>query len=309
MLGLLAACASGGASVVKEDGKRPAAVDDDLLVPESYRAGPTVEAKRAKAVHKDEPDRPATDSELAAVKVLMDRAEKIRGLTFLRPVPVRIQQKSAVLAYVKSKLDHASAEQVRIRLVALGMIKPDEAIEQKAVEQLANDLLGYYDSTGKYLAIAERASYALTYHMNAMQTIEDRSVMLHELVHALQDQHFDLEHEAARQRTTDEQTAFMALVEGDATLAMLDFELRRFGVVMRSLIDDSGFFEQVMTGLPPTIGAAALGPKAVQSPVVFRYRGGALFAARLVVEGGYPSVDAAFRRQPRSTSEILRPEL
>jgi hypothetical protein len=302
----LDACAS--TSQAFPDEERPNAADDgvfDKSTVESYQQSQHPRVSEAQAV----PDRPATAKEVEAVSRLCKRAEQIRGLAFLHPVEVRVQNKAAMTEYVRSQLDHEWLEHMRVRWVGLGLLKPDEAIEQEAVEKTADKLLGYYDAKKKYLAITETASYSLIYFMNMRQSTESRSVVLHELVHALQDQHFDLERELARARTSDEKNAFMALVEGDATLAMVAYSMRRYGIVMRSLIEDHAFFEQVMNGIPSTAGAAAIGPRAMQNPIVFRYSGGALFAAHLVSSDGYDALNAAFRRLPASTLEILRPEL
>jgi hypothetical protein len=52
---------------------------------------------------------------------------------------------------------------------------------------------------------------------------EQALTLYHELVHALQDQHYDLAGELDwKPEESDRQTALQALAEGDATLAMLD---------------------------------------------------------------------------------------
>ena len=48
---------------------------------------------------------------------------------------------------------------------------------------------------------------------------EEVARVVHELVHALQDQHLGLSQAMEQERTTDAENAFGALVEGDATLA------------------------------------------------------------------------------------------
>jgi hypothetical protein len=52
----------------------------------------------------------------------------------------------------------------------------------------------------------------------------ERGVVVHELVHALQHQHFDLERLSQQTSSLDEQFALAALVEGDATLSQFRFE-------------------------------------------------------------------------------------
>lgn len=59
---------------------------------------------------------------------------------------------------------------------------------------------------------------------------ERSATLAHELVHALQDQHYDLEKRLKfREDSGDEQSAIHALAEGDATSAMLDHVLATRG--------------------------------------------------------------------------------
>ncbi|HEX2678545.1 MAG TPA: hypothetical protein VHM19_17955 [Polyangiales bacterium] len=275
-------------------------------VPETYSKQPK-QRRRGRRV--EFLDRPATPDESKAVEKLMVRAEALRGLEFLYPVPVHIQNKAAMKRFVKAQIDREKTERMRVRWVALGVIPASEKIEEKSADSLADQVLGYYDPKEKYLAVSEDAGYALTRATDFEHSVETRSVIVHELVHALQDQHFDLDRKIKQVKTSDETTALFALVEGDATLCSLEYTFARIGLKAESLISDPEFFSKVMNGLKPTVGAAAIGPDAMQNPILFRYRGGALFAARLTVHGGTKAMDNAFVHVPASSVEIAQPTL
>lgn len=254
-------------------------------------------------------DRAPTPHEREGLQRLMDRAEKLRGLRFVHEVKARIQNRESIKRYLKSKIDREAAERMRVRLVSLGLMAPGEdALDEKSLDAAAKQVLGYYEPEGEYLALSEEAASALAMAVDHEHSVNTRKVVIHELVHALQDQHFDLDAQLDRMRTTDETAAFFALVEGDATLAAIEYELSRWGIKPESLLDDPKLFARVMTGMPPTVGAAAIGPNILQHPVVFRYTAGALFAAQLSQRGGKAALDAAYMRKPRTTLEILQPE-
>jgi hypothetical protein len=110
-------------------------------------------------------------------------------------------------------------------------------------------------------------------------------------------------------RTTDELHSYMALVEGDATLAMMQYMFGRVGVKFESLVQDLYELDRMFNGLPPTVGAGALASPLAEQPGLFRYRAGMIFAAGVWREGGARGLDRAFRRPPVSTQEVLDPLL
>ena len=73
------------------------------------------------------------------------------------------------------------------------------------------------------------------------------ATLWHELVHSLQDQHFDLKpHSKYEAGKSDEQAAFSALAEGDATSAMADVMIAGAQPGATALdLPDELFIEQV----------------------------------------------------------------
>lgn len=138
-------------------------------------------------------------------------------------------------------------------------------------------LNGWYEPSTKRLVVVDGASAAM-----------GRGVLYHELFHALQDQHFDLEALHARATGADASHALTALIEGEAMLAvaeLLDYDFEQHAV------------------LPPT---GALDPDRFEK--VFHYGAGLRFVRALRDAGGWERVDAAFRDPPQRTAEILHPD-
>ena len=120
---------------------------------------------------------------------------------------------------------------------------------------------------------------------------------MHEIVHALQHQSFAID-ELYDAGTFDEQEAFRALREGDASLATNLYEgglnPRASAALFRALTRSSGF-------------ATA---EAFQREVAsFRYADGLRFADALWSAGGFARINVAYKRLPRTTQEILFPAM
>jgi hypothetical protein len=134
-------------------------------------------------------------------------------------------------------------------------------------------------------------------------------VLSHELTHALQDQHFKLEtFMDGKAMTLDEELARQALVEGDATLLMTDFMRQKMDMPPLAQEDN---VESL--ALQMGVGAALeqRAPQALVKMLAFPYSSGARFDHALIRAGknGYGALDLAFKNPPRSTREILHPEV
>lgn len=116
-----------------------------------------------------------------------------------------------------------------------------------------------------------------------------KGVLIHEMVHALQDQHFNLtklKAELHRDKYgSDADLALAALIEGDATLTMIE-------VLKKDQPKVAGMLEAPLV-------------KARNLHNAFLYAQGARYVQALKEKGGWKSVDAAYRFPPRTTASIL----
>jgi hypothetical protein len=123
--------------------------------------------------------------------------------------------------------------------------------------------------------------------------------LAHELVHALQDQHYDLKQllkYTAGQ--TDRVGAGHALAEGDATAAMLDMT-QGVGSITPA---------QLRLALVASVALSDTGhetPRVLQASLVAPYVDGFTFVQALRARGGWAEVDRAWRRLPASTEQLL----
>jgi hypothetical protein len=152
-----------------------------------------------------------------------------------------------------------------------------EPVEVETESPQREGVAGYYDPATNRLVIdpARKGRF-------------QRGLLLHELQHALQDQHFDLERVAEAAGDTEEaRLAVSALVEGEAMLAVIELMDYDFEKV-------AGIADQ-----------AEIDPEETDR---FRYGAGSRYVRALRDKcGGWKAVDRAFRKPPRTTEEIQHP--
>ncbi|MDQ3753788.1 MAG: hypothetical protein M3371_03545, partial [Acidobacteriota bacterium] len=138
---------------------------------------------------------------------------------------------------------------------------------------------------------------------SAADTARDSSLLTHEFVHALQDQHFDLlKLLLARPYNFDRSEAIFALVEGDAMNVQRRQESGE-AWARRSLEDIARQEEERFGEYRRQIGA--LFPPLLTETFIFRYRDGARFVEALRRARPARSADDLFRRPPQSSEQIL----
>jgi hypothetical protein len=125
-----------------------------------------------------------------------------------------------------------------------------------------------------------------------------RRVIVHELTHALDDQHFDLA-EVRRFSGPSNALSIEALIEGDA---------RRVDAAYVATLSDADRIQATHPDVGPANPADAL-PEEMQTLLDFPYTAGAPFVAALAEHGGEAAVDEAFGQPPLRSREVLHPEV
>jgi hypothetical protein len=130
------------------------------------------------------------------------------------------------------------------------------------------------------------------------------AIIVHELTHALDDQHFDLGGVMDRLEkgdSDDAALAYQSLGEGDATRVMNDYAYQELG------IDSSTMNEY--SGLSHSVAEAAMNyPPFLERLMVTPYVKGEALVRYLLDQGGEDAVNAAFQRPPESMEQIMHPD-
>lgn len=259
-----------------------------------------------------DPDAPAgrepSASETAALEPLLRAAESVRGLRFVRDVPVRIQTRTEITAFVHDAIEADELERARIFYVALGLLDPDLDIEALLLRVMGEQIVGYYDPDHGRMVIRDDVMVELG--ERGMGGAEAAVTLVHEYVHALQDQVLGLGEHDDDERSIDGENAFAALIEGDATLAMIGMLALGAHRDLDVLTADPDLLRSIISPDAVASGGAELAaaPTIVRVPLISRYLDGMLFCAYLHGSlGGWSAVDDAHRSLPVSTEEILHP--
>lgn len=229
---------------------------------------------------------PTTTPLESVVPELQRFVEEARGLEFRRPVIVQVLEEAAfhrrIRVLVRPTLVEGSR---RLRVLkALGLVDADVQLSRTRSD--TSSYLGLYDSRTNRLVV--RGTEATPFL---------RAVMVHELVHALQDQHFDLSR--SRTRTGQAAQGFQAVVEGDAS--------RIENLYVRSLTPGQQAEAAEEAANLQSGGGGAAVPPAVSRFIAFPYLVGAEFTSTLVDLSGQAALDGAFSRPPRTAEQLLHP--
>jgi hypothetical protein len=238
-------------------------------------------------------------AEAEAQRTLHDVA-RIRELAARGPVNAETLAQDAMVSLVREQLDRevpqpaidASADM----LFGFGIVGADFDLKQSLLDLMTAELAGFYDPVKKTLFLSE-----------SLQGPERVATLSHELVHALQDQHYNLRSLIAyREDASDAQTALHALAEGDATSAMMDYMLQSRGMRATDLPEE-GILLQAQ-GVMAADPKAARVPGIIKRSVIASYADGLPFVHWARRAGGWAAVDAAWKSPPVSTEQLLHPE-
>jgi hypothetical protein len=229
---------------------------------------------------------------------MLERMSRVRGLAANKPVPGVVLGREALIARVKAHVDrevpHEAIVEEGIVQQLLGFIPARFDYEAETYALLSAQLAGFYEPADGTMYMAADLD-----DENATATLA------HELVHALQDQHWDLGKRSKYAPGQDDRsTAFSALAEGDATSAMADLLVGSAKPGATALdMPDELFTEQIIGGMSG--GPVANTPHVMRMSLVAPYIDGTLFIHALRRKGGWPAVNRAWESPPVSTEQVL----
>lgn len=204
-------------------------------------------------------------------------ASRLSGLPLKRRVEVRTVSPARMRAVARRALsrDYSPAAEAHDAAVyrALGLLGPSQSV-RRVLLRLQSSTTGLYDPRRKRIVVRRGPT--------------ERTVVLHELVHALQDQAFGLGRLARLGRGQhDEALAAAAIVEGHASLVVEAVRASAPGA--RNLLSHGGSRIRLFLELEQE----------------FPYATGLRFAAQLQNLGGRRAIFAALRRLPTTTEQIF----
>jgi hypothetical protein len=244
-------------------------------------AGPTASPRPAAEVY-------------AEVRAAVARIRGLEPTAQVDPVTIDVDQMIANLtAEFDAQYAPAELADTDDLLITLGLLPTGSSIRELTLDLQGGQVAGYYSPDKDELFVVIRSGGI---------GATERVTYAHEFTHQLQDQHIDLDAfslDAADQ--TDRSLARLALIEGDAVAVQ--------SVWMQENLTPRELGELLAVALAPgSIEAMRRAPRYLRETSLFPYEDGLAFVSRLLAEGGYPAVDAAYDDPPDSTEQILHPD-
>jgi hypothetical protein len=236
---------------------------------------------------------------------LVRETERARQLELLEPVDASTLDDAELREYVEGELARVELDVSRSILVAFGFVPADVDLRRTMVDLLAAEVVGLYDPRTDRLFVRRDVAASLATPSEAAQ--EARMVLVHELTHALQDQHFQTLDDGADEAWSDDaESVVTCLAEGDATTTMIVAALARGGAPDRTLQPGlRAALRQSGTATIPGSDALRVAPPYFAHVLAAAYLEGAAFVSELRSVGGWAAVDEAHREPPRATRDVL----
>jgi hypothetical protein len=236
----------------------------------------------------------------ATADEVLQQVSEITGLKLLTPLKKTLRSRDEIRAYVIREMDDERKPAERYAEArsaeAFGLIPKGFDLDNFMVDLLTEQIAGLYDPKAREFYIADW-----------IPLDDQRMVMAHELTHALQDQHFQIEKWVKAARPNDDaELARESLLEGSAMAAMIDFLLRGTGHSVEDLpAIDPSIFAADMSKSPKLQEA----PQFLKDAMIFPYFGGLTFSAAILKPAGWNGLSSVFAKPPLSTQQILHPAL
>ncbi|HEX5823355.1 MAG TPA: hypothetical protein VFY18_02750 [Candidatus Limnocylindrales bacterium] len=264
----------------------PVTVAPTTLVPGSPSASPTATGVAT----------PVADP-AALYRAIEDQVVAIRGLkpkavvspTVLDDVGIK---KLITDSFSKDNPPAVMAANERI-MKALGLLPADASLTDLYIDLLGSQVAGLYNPDDKKLYVVSKSG-----GIGATEKV----TFSHEFTHALQDQNFDLGSLKLDEiGQGDRSFARLALVEGDATLVMSQWEIQHLsqaelGEILSASGDDESL--RILLAMPPIL----------RESLLFPYTMGLGFVQGLQIDGGWEAVNTTFANPPDSSEQILHPD-
>lgn len=238
---------------------------------------------------------PVTAATLEQVELLVPVVEDLRGLEFIEPPNIVVVTPEELEVRVRDLIaDELDAEELardQATMELLGILAPGQSLEELYLDLYGEQVGGYYDPETEELVVPASTDGLL---------VKDRVVIVHELVHALTDQHFGHGDDGTTlvdESRFDEHTALLSVVEGDAVRVESEY-IRSLGPAeIARLIEE---YEDVDSSV---FDAA---PHFLQESLIWPYLDGFEFMDAL--GGTNAAADAAYEAVPVSSEQVADPD-
>ena len=278
-------------------------------------------ANKAQTESKPKPETRMTPGQATQLFHSVDELTKFAaeetGLPLRHEVKRTLTTRLAVEKYLNEKFDEDEdakrMQRGEIVLKKFGLLDRDFDLKPFMLALLKEQIAGYYDSKTKTV-----------YLLDWIDPETQKPVLVHELTHALQDQHTDLEKwnnqtpsDLSRTAAEDNDhlakdefdTARTAALEGQAMAVFIDYSLKPSG---RSLVKNPEVLEQMQDQMQGSDDSPVLAraPLLLSESLLFPYKDGLSFEQDIWMDKGRKAAfEGVLDRPPASSWEVINPRL
>jgi hypothetical protein len=235
------------------------------------------------------------------------QVEALRGQQLRKPLVTGVKTREEVMAFIVQRLaDEYGPAKVKAegRFLKLQGLLPQDLVYGDFIGKLLTEqVAGFYDHTRQELHIADW-----------LPSLLQAPVMAHEIFHAIQDQEWGGGKLIDSKRYShDVLLAHAALLEGDATVVMLNYQQKAMGMDV-DVSTSPMIVRMIAASLPmqmssPQFPVMASAPDYLKQSMIFPYQQGLMFVAALRQGGqSWDDVRQVYADPPASTEQILHPE-
>jgi hypothetical protein len=248
-----------------------------------------------------------------SVDEILEFVSRDTGLPIRHKVKRKLITREKVERYVEKRLkddkDTQRLERSQLVLKKFGMIPPDYDLHSEFLKLLGEQVAAYYDSKTKTVNL-----------LDWVQPELQKTVLAHELTHALQDQAVNLEKwgmagakddlplpDQQEQVVEEAQAARQNVTEGQAMVAMLDYTLAPAGVDILTAPDAVNAMRAAMTDSKdaPVLSAA---PIFLRESLLMPYTFGLDFVREVLRKKGKTAAFAGMLEHPPiDTRQVMEP--
>ena len=248
----------------------------------------------------------------------MKAVEGIRGKTFLHDVKNVSIDRADLSVHLRRQMEQSTPYPLdewgtvlrALQLVDTAGADAGKELLPKLLTLYESQVLAFYDPHGHtYYSIKQLPKLPEQAAKLADPKTLEEMVMVHELTHALQDQHFKLgEKEVALMRDTDANLAYHSVLEGEAVLVMVAHMLGKNGLDLDEVVKDDAMLGMITSAAQAEQMIDPSTPKYFAEMLKFPYLEGLKFVVAAYRRGGWKELDRIHADPPRTTRQILHPD-
>lgn len=228
-----------------------------------------------------------SDAELDAyVARSMARVEVIREREFLEPVPVEVISRATYRNQTLNRTHGANFTAWNNQVWEALFIVGEQSDVQGELETVyGTSVLGFYSPSDDEIKVITDTPD---------EPVLNNATLVHELVHAMQDQYHNLSQSKYQGETQDTQLAVDGLIEGEANYIERQYS-QRCGAEWECVAS-------------PGSGSGGSGPQpnlGILLTLLNPYSDGPVYVNYLLNQAGWSAVDAAFADPPASTEQVI----